>query len=59
MESAVVNLCDPDDTVVVVAAGYFGERWITIAERYGCDVVPLRYEWGAVPSPEDLPAGPQ
>lgn len=54
MESAVVNLCDPDDTVVVVAAGYFGERWITIAERYGCDVVPLRYEWGAVPSPEDL-----
>jgi len=54
MESAVVNLCGPGDAVLVVSAGYFGERWITLAERYGCDVVPLRYEWGAVPSPEDL-----
>src|SRR5207249_2810224 len=33
---------------------YFGERWIALAERYGCDVVPLQYEWGAVPSAEDL-----
>jgi aspartate aminotransferase-like enzyme len=40
--------------VLIVSAGYFGERWIALAERYGCDVVPLRYEWGAVPSPEDL-----
>jgi len=54
MESAVVNLCGPDDPVLVVSAGYFGERWVTIAERYGCEVVPLRYEWGAVPSAEDL-----
>lgn len=54
MESAVVNLCGPGDPVLVVSAGYFGERWIALAERYGCDVVPLRYEWGAVPSPEDL-----
>jgi aspartate aminotransferase-like enzyme len=54
MESAVVNLCGPGDTVAVVSAGYFGERWIELAERYGCNVVPLRYEWGAVPSPEDL-----
>jgi aspartate aminotransferase-like enzyme len=54
MESAVVNLCGPGDTVLCVSAGYFGERWIALAERYGCDVVPLRYEWGAVPSAEDL-----
>jgi len=54
MESAVVNLCGPADPVLVVSAGYFGERWITLAERYGCDVVPLRYEWGAVPAAEDL-----
>jgi aspartate aminotransferase-like enzyme len=54
MESAVLNLCSPGDTVLVVSAGYFGERWIELAERYGCDVVPLRYEWGTIPSAEDL-----
>lgn len=54
MESVVVNLCTPGDPVLVVSAGYFGERWVALAERYGCDVVPLRYEWGAVPSAEDL-----
>jgi aspartate aminotransferase-like enzyme len=54
MESAVVNLCDRGDAVVVVSAGYFGERWVALAERYGCEVVSLRYEWGSVPSPEDL-----
>jgi serine---pyruvate transaminase len=54
MESAVINLCAPGDTVAVVAAGYFGERWVTLAERYGCNVIAVRSEWGAVPDPEDL-----
>ena len=54
MESAIVNLCAPGDAVLVPSAGYFGERWIELAERYGCNVVPLRYEWGQIPSAEDL-----
>jgi aspartate aminotransferase-like enzyme len=54
MESAVANLCAPGSRVVVVSAGAFGERWIEIAERYGCDVVPLRYEWGEVPQAGDI-----
>jgi serine---pyruvate transaminase len=54
MESAMVNICGPSETVLVISAGYFGERWIELAERYGCNAVPLRYEWGAVPTPEDL-----
>jgi aspartate aminotransferase-like enzyme len=54
MESAVANLCDPGSRVVVVSAGAFGERWIEIAERYGCEVVPVRYEWGEVPRPGDI-----
>jgi serine---pyruvate transaminase len=54
MESAVVNVAGPGDTVLVVSAGYFGERWVELAERYGCDVVPLRYEWGDIPRAEDL-----
>ncbi len=56
MESAVANLCSPGNRVVVVSAGHFGERWIEIAGRYGCDVVPLRYEWGETPAAADLAA---
>ena len=56
MESAVANLCSPGDRVLVVSAGHFGERWIAIAERFGCDVVALRYEWGETPSADDVAA---
>ncbi|PWU25657.1 MAG: aminotransferase, partial [Candidatus Rokuibacteriota bacterium] len=56
MESAVANLCSPGNRVVVVSAGHFGERWIEIAERFGCEVAPLRYAWGEAPSAEDLAA---
>ncbi len=55
-ESAVSNLCSPGERVVVVSAGYFGERWIGLAEAYGLDVVPLRYGWGEVPQADDLAA---
>src|SRR2546422_3705857 len=56
MESAVANLCSPGSRVVVVSAGHFGERWIEIADRYGCDVVQLRSEWGGTPAAGDLAA---
>jgi serine---pyruvate transaminase len=54
MESAVANLCGPGERVLVVSAGYFGERWAAIARAYGCDVDELRYEWGAMPAAEDV-----
>ncbi|MGZ4281661.1 MAG: pyridoxal-phosphate-dependent aminotransferase family protein [Gaiellaceae bacterium] len=56
MESAVANLCSPGDRVLVVSAGYFGERWAAIAEAYGADVDHLRYDWGEIPSAEDAAA---
>jgi aspartate aminotransferase-like enzyme len=56
MESAVANLCSPGSRVVVVSAGSFGERWIAIAERYGCEVSLVDYAWGEVPAPDDLAA---
>src|SRR6266508_4868315 len=46
MESAIANLCAPGSRVIVVSAGAFGERWVEIAARFGCDVRPLRYAWG-------------
>jgi serine---pyruvate transaminase len=54
MESAVANLCSPGNRVVVVSAGSFGERWIQLAERYGCEVEAVRYEWGETPAADDL-----
>jgi len=56
MESAVANLCSPGDRVLVVSAGAFGERWVALAEAYGCDVVPLRLEWGETPTGDDVAA---
>jgi len=56
MESAVANLCSPGDRVVVVSAGYFGERWSQIGLAYGLEVDELAYEWGDTPSPTELGA---
>jgi serine---pyruvate transaminase len=56
LEAAIANLCSPGERIVVVSAGYFGERWATIGQQYGCEVDQLRYEWGENPSPEDLAA---
>jgi aspartate aminotransferase-like enzyme len=54
MESAVANLCSPGEPVLVVSAGYFGERWAKLAAAYGADVDHLRYAWGEIPSPDDV-----
>jgi aspartate aminotransferase-like enzyme len=56
MESAVANICSPGDPVLVVSAGYFGERWAKLAKAYGAEVDHLRYPWGEIPSPEDVAA---
>src|SRR2546423_4506007 len=51
MESAVANLCSPREPVLVVSAGYFGERWAGLANAYGADVDHLRHAAGELPSP--------
>src|SRR3712207_1564592 len=56
MEAAVANLCSPGERVLVVSAGYFGERWTALARAYGCAVEELRYEWGETPAAVDLEA---
>jgi aspartate aminotransferase-like enzyme len=54
MESAVANLTSPGDKVLVVSVGYFGERFKTICERFGCEVKFLGYEWGQVAKAPDV-----
>ncbi|MDF2749398.1 MAG: phosphoserine aminotransferase / L-aspartate aminotransferase [Gaiellaceae bacterium] len=55
-ESAIVNLCSPGDRVLAVSSGNFGERWASMARRFGCDVEELRSPWGTTPSPDELAA---
>ena len=54
MESAIVNLCSSGDRAVVVSAGYFGERWATMARAFGAEVDEIRYDWGELPVADEL-----
>jgi aspartate aminotransferase-like enzyme len=54
LESAVANLVSPGDRTVVVSAGAFGERWAALNKAYSADLDHLRYEWGEIPSADDL-----
>jgi aspartate aminotransferase-like enzyme len=47
MEAALVNLARPGETVAVLNAGKFGERWHGIARAYGLGVVELTKSWGS------------
>jgi aspartate aminotransferase-like enzyme len=46
LEAAVVNTLSPGDTVAVVSAGKFGERWTEIARAYGLEVIELAAPYG-------------
>jgi serine---pyruvate transaminase len=59
LESAVANLFSPGDRVVVVVAGYFGERFAKIGRAYGLDVREVTYEWGRAARAEDVRAAIQ
>ena len=55
-ESAVANLVSPGESHLVVSAGSFGERWVSLTTAYGADVDHLRYAWGETPEPDDVRA---
>jgi aspartate aminotransferase-like enzyme len=63
MEAAVVNTLSAGDTVAVVVAGKFGERWLEICRAYGIEVVELKAPFGqTVPAArvaETLKANPK
>ena len=46
LEAAIVNTLSPGDKVLSVAIGVFGERFAAIAQQFGAEVIPLRFEWG-------------
>ncbi|MGA7686064.1 MAG: alanine--glyoxylate aminotransferase family protein [Terriglobales bacterium] len=46
MEASVTNLTSPGDKVLVLTAGKFGERWISIAKAFGCGVETVTVPYG-------------
>ena len=56
MEAAVSNLTSPGDTVLVLTAGKFGERWTGLAKAFGCQVEVLEAPYGETFSLDDVRA---
>ena len=54
LEAAVVNTLSPGDTVLSVSIGVFGDRFTSIAEQYGAEVIPLKFEWGKAADPDEV-----
>ncbi len=54
MESAVVNLIEPGDRMVVCVNGVFGGRMVDVASRAGAEVTRVDRPWGQVFSTADL-----
>lgn len=54
METALTNVVEPDDPVIVGINGYFGGRIADIAERCGAQVIPVHAEWGNIIEPEQI-----
>jgi aspartate aminotransferase-like enzyme len=54
MEAAVANLLSPNDTVITVEGGKFGQRWTELCQAYGvnCDVIEV--EWGKAVDPDKI-----
>jgi aspartate aminotransferase-like enzyme len=46
LEAAIVNTLSPGDKLLSVSTGVFGDRFATMAEQFGAEVIPLRFEWG-------------
>jgi len=63
MEAAVVSTLSAGDTVAVIRAGKFGDRWVEISKAYGLRVIELTADFGhSVPAErvaETLRANPR
>ena len=54
MEAAIVSTLSPGDTVVIVRAGKFADRWAEIARIYGLEAVNLEASFGDTVPPARL-----
>lgn len=54
LESAIVNLFSPGDTIAAASLGVFSERVALIAERHGLNVIRITKEWGQAIKPPEI-----
>ncbi len=54
MESLLVNTLSPNDEVLAIVSGKFGERWAEMAQVYGAQVKILSVEWGKAVDPKKV-----
>lgn len=54
MEAAIANATEPGDVVLVGVNGYFGNRLVDMAGRYGADVRTITKPWGQVFTLDEL-----
>ncbi|PAX52676.1 alanine--glyoxylate aminotransferase family protein [Brunnivagina elsteri] len=54
MEATIANSVEPGDIVLIGVMGYFGNRLVDMAGRYGADVRTITKPWGQVFSLDDL-----
>ncbi|RKD25934.1 serine-pyruvate aminotransferase [Ammoniphilus oxalaticus] len=56
MEMALVNTVAPGEKILVVSHGFFGDRFIDIAEAFGIQAETIQAEWGQHVDPEQVRA---
>jgi alanine-glyoxylate transaminase/serine-glyoxylate transaminase/serine-pyruvate transaminase len=56
METAIANMVEPGDSVLICINGYFGQRLAEMAERYGGDVQTITRPWGEVFTSDEVKA---
>ncbi|MEA5578746.1 alanine--glyoxylate aminotransferase family protein [Anabaena sp. UHCC 0451] len=54
MEATLANTVEPGDVVLIGVAGYFGNRLVDMAGRYGADVRKITKPWGKVFSLDEI-----
>jgi aspartate aminotransferase-like enzyme len=54
LETAVANVIEETDNVVVIVTGAFGDRFASICDAFGANVHRLEIEWGKTCSPDQL-----
>lgn len=59
MEAALCNFIEPGDRVLIAVQGYFGERLVDMAGRYGAQVDRIDRPWGQVCEPAEIKAALQ
>ena len=57
MEATLANVVEPDDIVLIGVKGYFGDRLVDMAGRYGAKVSKMTKTWGEAFTYEEIKTG--